>query len=329
MLAMEPPMTMDEIRHTLTDELLSVNLLIKKELFSDVGLIDEIVAHIIDSGGKRTRPLVLLMMARALGYLGDEHIELAAVIEFIHTATLLHDDVIDNSHLRRGQQTANSIWDNQASVLTGDFLYSRAFQLLARRANVPVMKVLAQTTNLIAEGEMLQLMNQHEPEIHEAEYFKVIDRKTAKLFEAGCHIGALIATNNTHLHQCAAYFGHHIGLAYQLVDDALDYFSSTDTMGKERGNDLQEGKITLPFIYALSQTEQGEAESIKTAIREKDTLDLNQISDWILEKNGHEYTLNKAREHVNQAKKCLEPFPDSRYKTALISLAEFIVARNY
>ncbi|CAN7950639.1 unnamed protein product, partial [Ixodes hexagonus] len=225
--------------------------LILSELSSRVPLVQTITHHIVQSGGKRLRPLVVLLTARACGYnKGVEHQELAAIIEFIHTATLLHDDVIDKSDLRRGEKTAHAIWGNQASVLVGDFLYSRAFQILARRSNIPVMKVLANTTNQIAEGEVWQLMNQNDPNIDETTYYEVIRRKTAQLFSAGTEIGAIIGTEEEPLRKAMTAFGLHLGLAYQIIDDLLDYSEDASELDKNVGDDLAEGKATLPLIYA-------------------------------------------------------------------------------
>lgn len=325
-----PAQTLDEIRHPVVKDLQEVDRLIETALISHVPLIQTIVGHIIHSGGKRLRPLIVLLTAKACGYQGDhEHHELAAIIEFIHTATLLHDDVIDKSERRRGQPTANAIWGNQTSVLVGDFLYSRAFQVLARRSNVPVMKVLANTTNQIAEGEVWQLMNRHEPDIDESVYREVIRRKTAQLFSAATEIAAIISTSDSTLQQTMANFGMELGMAYQIIDDLLDYIASPEQMGKNIGDDLAEGKATLPLIYAKQHASAQEAARIRQAIEQGGLDGLTDVLEIIANTNAYDYTLRCAQEHARAAKDLLSQLPPSAAREALSQLADFVVGRDY
>ncbi len=320
---------LDKIKQVVKSELVATDQLIQAQLFSEVPLIQEIVQHIIQSGGKRIRPLVVLLIVKALNYQGDEHIELASVIEFIHTATLLHDDVVDESLLRRNQKTANAIWDNKASVLAGDFLYSRAFQLLAKRSNVPVTKLLAEATNTIAEGELWQLMNRDDANLSEGHYFKVIYYKTAKLFEAAAVIGALISSNDKQLQTAAHTYGKNLGIAFQLIDDLLDYTSDATTLGKNVGDDLADGKMTLPLIYALQHCGTKMAEHIKDKLKNHNLQELQLIQTAILETNAIQYTQKCAEQHIQLALNALQSFPDNAAKNALIQLAQFTFTRNY
>ena len=244
-------MILDEIRALTGDDLHAVDAVIRARLKSAVPLVDQVAEHIIAGGGKRLRPLLVVLAARACGYKGSGHVEAAAFIEFIHTATLLHDDVVDGSSLRRGRHTANRVFGNPASVLVGDFVYSRAFQMMAALASHPVMEIMAEATNVIAEGEVLQLMNAHDPYTTEQRYLEVIYRKTAKLFEAGAQVAAVLAGAASPVRQGLAAYGRHLGTAYQLVDDVLDYRSNPKERGKNIGDDLAEGKPTLPLIHAL------------------------------------------------------------------------------
>lgn len=318
------------IKALIAEDLRAVDQLIVSSLISPIPLIQTITQHIVNSGGKRLRPLIVLLAAKACGYQkGTEHHELAAVIEFIHTATLLHDDVIDTSQLRRGQQTANAIWGNEASVLVGDFLYSRAFQVLARRSNVPVMKVLANTTNQLAEGEVWQLMNRHDPETEEFAYREVIRRKTAQLFSAATEIAAIAATEDTVIREAMTQFGLAFGMAYQIIDDLLDYTASAEQMGKNVGDDLMEGKATLPLIYAKKHANPKDAQLIHDAI-EKGGLDhLPEILKIIKTTGALEYTHQCAQQHATKAQQFLKHLPDSPYRDALNTLTHFITERNY
>ena len=250
-----PAQLLDSVNTLINDDMAAVDHHIQNELKSDVALIEQIGEYIVGAGGKRLRPVTLLLGAHALGYKGTAHIDLAAVIEFIHTATLLHDDVVDESALRRGRETANDLWGNAASVLVGDFLYSRAFQMMVAVGNPRVMDIMAQTTNAIAQGEVMQLMNSHDPETGEVAYLETITRKTAKLFESAARLGAVLAQASPAGERVLGEFGLHVGIAFQMVDDALDYSSDAKQMGKNAGDDLAEGKITLPLIHALQRSD--------------------------------------------------------------------------
>ncbi|OGO92877.1 MAG: octaprenyl diphosphate synthase [Coxiella sp. RIFCSPHIGHO2_12_FULL_44_14] len=320
---------MESIRAPVAEDLRAVTELIVTELSSDVPLIRTIAQHITQGGGKRLRPLLVLLTAKAVGYDHDtEHHELAAVIEFIHTATLLHDDVIDRSELRRGQRTANAIWDNSASVLVGDFLYSRAFQILARRSHIAVMKVLANTTNQIAEGEVLQLMHRHRTDITETHYCDVIRRKTAQLFSAAAEIGAMLGSKTDTFRKPLADFGLHLGMAYQIIDDLLDYTSDSATMGKNVGNDLAEGKVTLPLIHALHHTEPSLIPRIHQAIQHGDLTHWSDVLDALQTTQAYRYTLDRAKQHAQSAQSLLASLPLSPYRQSLSALTEFTVQRN-
>ncbi len=319
-----------QIRHTIEADLLALDQLILSELTSQVPLINQITLHIIKSGGKRLRPLVVLLMAKALNYHDDnEHTELAAIIEFIHTATLLHDDVVDASELRRNQPTANALWGNEASVLSGDFLYSRAFQILARRNNIPVMKVIADTTNLIAEGEVMQLMNVGNHELSEKDYFVVIERKTATLYSAASEIGAIIATDNQEQQKAAADYGLHLGLAFQMIDDLLDYTADSNVSGKNLGDDLNEGKITLPLIYTIHNGTDAQKNIIQTAIKNKSRESIDDVITAITDSHGYEYTFNYAKKEAQKAKNCLQHLPENKYRDALAKICDFVLQREY
>lgn len=324
-----PHQNLQHIRALIQSDLVAVDRIILNELTSDVPLIKDIAEHIIASGGKRLRPLLVLLAAKCCGYAGDsEHHELATVIEFIHTATLLHDDVVDQSELRRGESTANAIWGNEASVLVGDFLYSRAFQILARRNNIPVMTVLANTTNQISEGEIWQLMNRHQPDIDETIYFEVIRRKTAQLFAAASEIGSLIATENQEQRKAMASFGLHFGMAYQIVDDLLDYTSNSDTLGKNIGDDLAEGKITLPLIYAKREAGP-KSKRIEMIIQQGGREHLDEVLEIIESTKAINYSLDIAKKQAVIAQNWLSQFPASPFSNALRSLCDFVVARDF
>lgn len=309
----------------------AVNNLIKKELHSDVALINEIVEHLIDSGGKRLRPLLLLLIANNLGYHNNtEHHELATIIEFIHTSTLLHDDVVDDSSRRRHQATANALWGNAASVLAGDFLYSRAFQILARRSNIPIMKLLADVMAQLSEGEVMQLVNRSNSELSEADYFEVIRRKTAQLYAAACEIGAIIAKPNDKLLQkMANAFGLHLGMAFQMTDDLLDYTADAQTTGKNLGDDLAEGKMTLPLIYALQHGNNAQQEIIRQAIAGKGRELIAEITTVIQACDGCGYTLQQAKQQIKQAQHALNAFPANPYRDALQQISDFVITRNH
>lgn len=322
-------MSIQPLFQPVLDDMRSVDALIRHRLSSDVVLINTLGEYIIASGGKRMRPALVLLAARAAGYEGEKHHILATVIEFIHTATLLHDDVVDESTLRRGRQTANDVWGNDASVLTGDFLYSRAFQMMVELDSFEIMKVLADATNRIAEGEVMQLMHSHDPDLTEADYLEVVDRKTASLFSAGCRLAAVLAGRPRAECEAMANYGRHLGIAFQVTDDALDYGQGDDSYGKNLGDDLAEGKTTLPLICAIARLSDADAVPLKQAIRDGDVDALDLIMKSIESTDAMAYTCRRAEEEATKAVASLEKFEDSEAKSALISLAEFAVQRRY
>ncbi len=307
----------------------AVNGLILDRLKSDVALINQLGLYIISAGGKRLRPMLAILAARALGYTGTHHHLLAAIVEFIHTATLLHDDVVDESTLRRGRETANTLFGNQASVLVGDYLYTRAFQMMVELENPIIMKVFSDTTNIIAEGEVMQLMNVHDPDITEARYFEVIRSKTAVLFAAATGLAAELDPQERNLYPSLYDYGLHLGLAFQLVDDALDYAASAEEMGKNVGDDLAEGKPTLPLIRVLQTGSETERAMVRRAIESGGLDDLPAIKQAITSCGGIEYTLEKAREESRLAQEALASLPSGPYRDALAFLADFAVNRSY
>ncbi len=308
-----------------------VDQLIRNRLASDVVLINQVSGYIIGSGGKRLRPRLVLLAAGACGHsfadADDNVILLAAIVEFIHTATLLHDDVVDASELRRGNDTANSVWGNEAAVLVGDFLYSRAFEMMVDVNNMSIMGILASTTNRIAEGEVMQLLNVREPDLTEEQYIHVIEAKTACLFRAAGELGAICA-GQTQYQQSLADYGMHLGTAFQITDDVLDYQSQSDEMGKNVGDDLAEGKTTLPLIYAMQQAGDANREVIATAIREANLDSLPQVLSIVSETKAIEQSIERANVAVKQAVQSLGGLPESAYKDALISIAEYAVSRT-
>jgi octaprenyl-diphosphate synthase len=324
-----PAPSLDALRSPVAEDWADVNRTIVRRLGSDVALVNQVAHRIIHNGGKRLRPLTVLLAARACGCRGAAPVAAAAIIEFIHTATLLHDDVVDSSGLRRGQQTANALFGNQASVLVGDFLYSRAFQMMVELGELRVLDVLANATNTIAEGEVLQLMNCNNPDTTEADYMEVIYRKTAKLFEAGARIGAILSGQDAPVEQALVGYGRHLGQAFQLVDDALDYDATTEELGKNIGDDLAEGKPTLPLIYAMAHGSAAERHMIREAIETGGTRNLTSIQLAIETSGGLRYTAERARAEVDKAIEALGPLPPSKYRDSLVTLAEFAVQRRY
>ena len=306
----------------------AVDELIRENLRSDVSLISQVSEYIINSGGKRIRPLISLLAARMLGYKGHDHIQTAAIIEFIHTATLLHDDVVDESRKRRGQETANILFGNQASVLIGDFLYSRAFQMMVKLNKMEILKVLANTTNTIATGEVMQLINIHDPNIDEESYLQVVYRKTACLFEASGHTSALLAEASQEHQEGIIEYGKQLGIAFQLIDDALDYSASPEVLGKNLGDDLAEGKPTLPIIHAILNCSSQEKEVIHKAIENGDLSKLSVIQEIIEITGAIQYTTNRAQEAADKAVAAIKSIPESKYKKALISIASSSVNRQ-
>ena len=303
------------------------NILIDR-LNSNVDLINQMSHYIIASGGKRIRPLLLLLCARATNYGGTDHHAMAVVIELIHTATLLHDDVVDESTTRRNQDTANELWGNAASVLVGDFLYSRAFEILVEPNSMSIMRILSKATNQIAEGEVLQLINIRNANVSQTKYFNVIEQKTARLFEAACKIGALLSDSSEKTINSLGDFGLHLGIAFQIIDDALDYESNLTTMGKEVGDDLSEGKITLPMIYALEKTSGSENKILRDAIKTADASNIDKIINILCSVNAFEFTRKIAENESQKALKSLKNIPDSEYRSALKLLCELSINRT-
>lgn len=306
-----------------------VNELIIKQLHSDVGLVENIGHYIIDAGGKRLRPLLVLLCARALNCDKDSVIDLAVIIEFIHTATLLHDDVVDVSALRRGRPTANAEWGNAPSVLVGDFLYSRAFQMLVKIGVMDIMAIMSDSTNTISEGEVQQLVNAKDPSVSEQNYFNVIHKKTGALFEAACETAAVLSDASDEQRTALRQYGYHIGMAFQLVDDALDYEGDVEALGKNVGDDLAEGKPTLPLIYAMANAKTADSELVAAAIKKGDVGQLSQVVEIVKASGALDYTNRKAAEQVELAKQQLNILEDSRFKTAMASLADFSIARKH
>jgi octaprenyl-diphosphate synthase len=307
----------------------AVDTVIRSALKSEVPLINTIGEHIIGGGGKRLRPALVLLSSGLFGKIKPEHHQLSAIIEFIHTATLLHDDVVDESHMRRGKSTANHIFGNAASVLVGDFLYSRAFQMMVKLENMRVMDVLSGATNTIAEGEVLQLLNVHNANITEQEYLKVIHYKTAKLFEAAARLGAVMNNANAHDEEALRLYGMHLGTAFQLVDDVLDLSGDANQIGKNLGDDLAEGKPTLPLLFAMHQSEKTQASIIRRAIEHGGLDDMPAVLAAVKATNASEYVLNLAKNEAKCACDTIAHFPDSPYKRATLNLADFAVNRNF
>lgn len=322
-------MQLSDIKSLMRDDLTAIDNEIRHQLHSDVVLIDQVSHYIINSGGKRLRPMLVVVGARALGSTDSGPVKAAAIIEFIHTATLLHDDVVDESALRRGRRTANDVWGNQASVLVGDFLYSRAFQMMVEVGHMRVMDILAEATNTIAEGEVLQLINTNDPDTTEAAYLKVIHRKTAKLFEAGLRIAAVLTGQDNASEQRLASFGLHLGTAFQLIDDVLDYSGSSEDLGKNVGDDLAEGKPTLPLIYAMKHGSPEQTELIKDAIVNGGLERIDEVVAAINSTGALDYTESLAKAESDAALKALEGLEDSPYRDALAALARLSVERNH
>ena len=305
-----------------------VDALILRRLQSDVVLINQVGHYIVNSGGKRLRPMIVLLAARALGYQGRDHIDLAAIIEFIHTATLLHDDVVDGSDKRRNRDTANSVWGNATSVLVGDFLYSRAFEMMVDVNMMRVMEILSHATNRIAEGEVLQLLNCNDADIDEQKYFEVILRKTATLFEAGAQLGAVLCGAGAEQEKALATYGRHLGIAFQIIDDALDYSSSDKEIGKNIGDDLAEGKPTLPVLRAMQVGTVVQQQALRDAIEQGGRDRIDVVMNAIESTDAIEYTSRLAKEEAEKAKAVLEQLPPSIYRDALAAVANFAVQRR-
>ena len=317
-----------EVQALAAAEMAQVNALIRRRLGSDVALINQISEHLVAAGGKRLRPMLTVIAARALGYAGDGHFQLAAIIEFIHTSTLLHDDVVDESDLRRGRKTANALWGNAPSVLVGDFLYSRSFQLMVELDSMPVMRVLADATNQIAEGEVLQLLHVGNPDTSEADYLRVISRKTAVLFAAATRLSAMLAGASPKLQQDLADFGMNLGMAFQIADDVLDYTADAAALGKNLGDDLAEGKATLPVIHALSKANPAVRGKIARIIADCDVEALGQVLEAIEKHGSLAYSRQMAEHYARAAEANLTALPDNRWTRALHALARYSIDRQ-
>jgi octaprenyl-diphosphate synthase len=322
-------MPLESIRALVREDLESTDQFIITQLDSNIPLVKQVIEYVLTCGGKRVRPLVLLLSARALAHRSQKHIDLAAVIELIHTATLLHDDVVDSSTLRRGHKTAHTIWGSNASVLIGDFLYSRAFQIVVDLHHQTALDIFSKATHYIAEGEILQLVNCNNPDTSEEFYFDIIRRKTAKLFEVSSQLGA-IAASSTDTHVAAMRdFGMHLGLAYQLIDDAIDYSQSADETGKNVGQDIAEGKTTLPLIHAMRKCKPAQLTLLRDAITTGSNERLNAILEIIESTNAIKYTADTAKHHAELAKQALSHIPSTPYRQALEQLSDFVVERTY
>ena len=309
-------------------EMREVDAVIRRRLTSEVALVDQIARYITSAGGKRIRPLLLLLFSSALGFKGAERFELAASVEFIHTATLLHDDVVDESGLRRGRETSNAVFGNAASVLVGDFIYSRAFQMMVSVNQMRVLQVLSDATNVIAEGEVLQLMNMHDADLHVSDYLKVIRYKTAKLFEASARLGAVLANSPPEVEEACADYGRSLGTAYQLVDDLLDYEGSTSELGKNVGDDLREGKPTLPLLIAMERGNPDERALIRKAIQDGEVERLADVIAIVRRTGALDATREAAREETMQAQRSLAVLGDSVHKEALLKLCQRSLERS-
>jgi octaprenyl-diphosphate synthase len=324
-----PAVTLEQLYALIGPDMKAVDAVIRDRLYSDVVLVRQIAEYIIGSGGKRMRPALVLLAAGALNYQGERHQEMAAVIEFIHTATLLHDDVVDESSLRRGRDTANAMFGNAASVLVGDFLYSRAFQMMVAVDNMRVMQVLSDATNVIAEGEVLQLMNCHDADVDEARYMQVIHYKTAKLFEAAAQLGAILGQASPEVEKALAAYGMHLGTAFQLIDDVLDYSGQEADTGKHLGDDLAEGKPTLPLIYVIQHGNPEQAACVRKAIEEGGRDDFPLVLDAIRQSGALDHARARAVQEAELARSAIQCLGDSNYKKALLQLTLFAVERNH
>ncbi|MFC0678865.1 polyprenyl synthetase family protein [Lysobacter korlensis] len=328
-IALAPALDLPAIQALARDDMAAVDALIRERLASDVVLINQVAEYIVGAGGKRLRPMLLLLAAGSLGHRGADAHQLAAVVEFIHTATLLHDDVVDESDLRRGRRTANAVWGNAASVLVGDFLYSRSFQLMVELERLPVMQILADTTNRIAEGEVLQLLHVRNPDTDEAAYLRVIERKTAVLFAAATRLGALLAGADDATEQKLHEYGLNLGYAFQIADDVLDYASDAETLGKNLGDDLAEGKATLPLIHAIAHSDETTRSRLRLAIEQGDTEALPDVLAAIRTTGGLEYSRERASQYAQAAEQALDGVGENEFVSALRGLARYAVSRDH
>lgn len=322
-------MFLDNFKKLLAADMAAVDQVIRTRLHSEVVLVNQIGEYIIGGGGKRLRPALVVLSAQAFGYQGRQHHDLAAVVEFIHTATLLHDDVVDESELRRGKATASALFGNAASVLVGDFLYSRAFQMMVEVGEMRVMQILADATNLIAEGEVLQLLNCHDAGVDTANYMRVIHCKTAKLFEAAMRLGAILGQASAAEQDAAAKYGMHLGTAFQLVDDVLDYSANEEQTGKHLGDDLAEGKPTLPLIYAMQHGSAAQAAVVRNAIEQGDVGKFGEVLEIIHATGALDHTRQIALRETESACAALAGLSDTRYKQCLLDLAQFAATREF
>jgi len=320
---------LDKLKELLAPDMAAVDAVIRARLHSEVVLVNQVGEYIVNSGGKRLRPALVLMSAQAFGYKGTHHHDLAAVVEFIHTATLLHDDVVDESELRRGRETANALFGNAASVLVGDFLYSRAFQMMVETGEMRVMEVLAEATNVIAEGEVLQLLNCHDADVDVANYMRVIQCKTAKLFEAAMRLGAILGKASAAEEAAAAKYGMHLGTAFQLIDDVLDYSADEAQTGKHLGDDLAEGKPTLPLIHAMQHGTAQQAAVVRAAIEEGDVARLPEVQAIIQATGALEFTRQRALQEAEAGCAAISALADTQFKRALLELARFAATRQF
>ncbi|MCY4532559.1 MAG: polyprenyl synthetase family protein [Gammaproteobacteria bacterium] len=313
---------------SVVDDFAEVDQLIQHSLSSRIPLVEQISTYLVEAGGKRLRPLLVLLCAKACGYEGRDHIKLAAIIEFLHTAMLLHDDVVDESDLRRGRKTVNAAWGNPASVLVGDFMHSRAFEMMVEIGNLRVMEILAQATNVIAEGEVQQLANVRNPDFSEQSYLQVIYRKTAMLFQAASHTAAVLAGANQATESALRDFGLHLGLAFQLIDDMLDYAGNAQELGKNVGDDLAEGKVTLPLIIAMRNGDKAQANFIRETILAGGTEQLPAVTEMVRNTGGLRYTMSRASMEQEKAMKCIHMVTPSKYKNSMENLVRFTIERS-
>ena len=313
---------------SVVDDFADVDQLIQHSLSSRIPLVEQISSYLVEAGGKRLRPLLVLLCAKACGYEGRDHIKLAAIIEFLHTAMLLHDDVVDESDLRRGRKTVNAAWGNPASVLVGDFMHSRAFEMMVEIGNLRVMEILAQATNVIAEGEVQQLANVRNPDFSEQSYLQVIYRKTAMLFQAASHTAAVLAGANQAIETALRDFGLHLGLAFQLIDDMLDYAGNAQELGKNVGDDLAEGKVTLPLIIAMRNSDKAQANFIRETILAGGTEQLPSVIEMVRNTGGLRYTMSRASMEQEKAMQCINMVTPSKYRNSMENLVKFTIERS-
>lgn len=321
---------METVTRLIAEDLSKLESTIQQLITTRIGFIKEIVNHIIRSGGKRVRPILIILTSRLCGYKDEKHIPYAAIVEFIHTATLLHDDVVDNAQTRRGSSTANIVWGNEPSVLVGDFLFSKSFELMAHNGNEEIIRIMSEATTALAEGEILELLKTCDADTTEEEYFEIIKNKTASLFSAACEVGAILGKVNQKKRSALKDFGYNLGMAFQLTDDVLDYISYDAVLGKRVGTDLKEGKVTLPLIHAMKSSTDKEKAYINNVLNKATVTakDFARISKIIRKYGGVEYTVNTTRRFVDNAKANLLPFPPSAYKESLITLADYILSRE-